>query len=284
MKRLTRLSCQSLLLMLGLVIAPQTAHCQQEVPEKSGAMLLQPKASPHPLDPALEMAQASLKNIQQNISDYTALFAKRCRVDGVLPKMEYANVKIRNRKVNQGKTTISMAVYADFLSPSSVKGREVLWVEGKNDGKLIAHEVGFKSVINLSLDPNGFIAMHGQRRPITDIGMENIAIKVVETCDRDRQFGECEVQFFKNAKVGETDCTMIQVTHPVKKPQFDFYRARVYFDNSLNIPIRYVAWSWPVGPDGKPVLDEEYTYLRVKLNAGLTDQDFDISHADYRFR
>ena len=50
------------------------------------------------------------------------------------------------------------------------------------------------------------------------------------------------------------------------------------------MPIRYESWSWPTTADGPPVLEEEYTYLRVATNVGLTDIDFDISNPAYNFR
>ena len=156
-------------------------------------------------------------------------------------------------------------------------------MDGQNDGKLIAHEGGFAKLISVRLDPNGYLAMRGQRRPITDIGIENLLKKIIEAGERDRQHKECEVQFFKNAKIGEVGCTVMQITHPVKRPYFDFYLAKVYFSNDMNIPIRYESWSWPTEPGGKPVLEEEYNYLDVKLNVGLTDRDFDTSNPDYRF-
>jgi hypothetical protein len=76
---------------------------------------------------------------------------------------------------------------------------------------------------------------------------------------------------------------VIQVVHPVKRPHFDFYRARVFFDNELNFPIRYASWSWPIENDGEPVLEEEYTYTDVNLNVALTDRDFDPENAEYNF-
>lgn len=33
----------------------------------------------------------------------------------------------------------------------------------------------------------------------------------------------------------------------------------------------------------KPVLEEEYTYMDVKLNVGLTDEDFDPDNKTYQF-
>lgn len=241
-------------------------------------------AAPHALDPALHIAQVSLQHIQANIADYSAIFVKRCRVDGVLPELQYAQVKIRNRKTNADRVTTPMSVYLKFLKPQAVQGREVIWVEGQNDGNMIVHETGLKGVINVHLDPHGYLAMRGQRYPITEIGIENLVMKLIETARRDRQHEECQVQIYRNARIGDTACTMLEVIHPVQRPHFDFYRARVYFDNQLNMPIRYESYSWPAEPDGEPVLEEEYSYLRLKTNVGLTDSDFDIANPEYQFR
>ncbi len=65
-----------------------------------------------------------------------------------------------------------LRVYLRFLSPEAINGREVLWVEDLNDGKMAVHEVGLLfSLKTLWLDPNGVIAMQGQRYPITQIGL-----------------------------------------------------------------------------------------------------------------
>ena len=88
---------------------------------------------------------------------------------------------------------------------------------------------------------------------------------------------------FENATIDKNACTMVQVIHPVKRPHFEFHRARVYFDKKLNLPIRYVSWSWPVEEGGQPVLEEEYTYTRVKVNVALTDRDFDPDNTEYNF-
>ncbi|MGB7344624.1 MAG: DUF1571 domain-containing protein [Pirellulaceae bacterium] len=274
-------------IVLALLATPQTTFAQLAT-----SAIASPAANPvaanppnaHPLDPALQIARQSLQHIQANVDDYEALFVKRCRVDGVLSDMTYAKVKIRNRKVQDGSLVTPMAAYINFLKPTDVQGREVLWVEGKNNGNLIAHETGLKGMINVSLDPNGYLAMRGQRHPITDIGMEHLAVELIKTVQRDRNHQECQVQFYENAKIGDSVCTMLEVTHPVKRPHFDFYRARMYFDNTLKMPVRYESWSWPTTPGGEPVLEEEYTYVRVAVNVGLSERDFDVSNTEYQFR
>ncbi len=279
---------RAVILTVFLASTQQMSSAQQVPARPASSKLPGPESgatsSVPRLDAAINLAQQSLTHIQANVDDYTALFVSRCRVDGELQPLQFANVKIRNRKVQNGDLTTPLSVYMKFLKPENVQGREVIWVENRNDGKLIAHETGDGSLINVKLDPHGMIAMRGQRYPITDIGIENLVVKLIEMGQRVRPYGECEVQFYRDAKIGDAKCLMIQVTHPVQRDHFDFYQARVYFDESLKMPIRYESWSWPTKPGGEPVLEEEFTYLHLKLNTGLTDRDFDISHPAYGFR
>jgi hypothetical protein len=239
--------------------------------------------APHPLDPALNIACDSLGHIRVNVVDYTAIMTKRCRVHGRLNDHQQAFVKIRNRRVENGRAAVPMSVYMKFRYPDAIKGREVIWIEGQNGGKLVAHDTGIKGLIRVSLDPNGAIAMRGQRYPITEIGLENLVQKLIEKGDQDRQHGDCQVTSYAEATVAGRRCLMFQIDHPVKRPYFDFYRAQVFFDHELRMPVRYASWSWPAEQDGEPVLEEEYTYTDVRINVGLTDIDFDPDNSVYDF-
>ncbi len=237
----------------------------------------------HPLDFALRLAGASVEHIRSKVHDYTATLKKRTRIQGELGELETLEIKVRHRRIKNGEITVPMSVYLHFLGPDSVKGREVIWVEGRNNGKLIAHEPGLRNVANFYLDPKSYLAMRGQRYPITDIGIENLTVKLIEAATRDRKYGECEVRLKENVKVGDHLCDMIEVMHPVRREHFDFARACVYFSRELNMPVRYASWSWPTGPAEDPALEEEYTYLNVRVNVGLEDRDFDVDNPDYRF-
>lgn len=242
-------------------------------------------AEPHPLDPALKVAYASLGQIKSSIRDYTAIVIKREQVNGTLGEYEYMGAKIRNRRVENGRVVTPFSVYLTFLKPAAVKGREVIYVEGQNGGKMTAHEGGMKGrfLPTVSLDPNGIMAMRGQRYPITDMGIENLVAKLIEKGERDRKQGICGVEFLKGAKVGGRPCTVLSVKHDNKLPCFDFHLAQIFIDEALNIPVRYCAYEWPKTAGGKPVLIEEYTYQNIKTNVGLTDFDFDTKNPAYNF-
>ncbi|MFM9194263.1 MAG: DUF1571 domain-containing protein [Planctomycetia bacterium] len=230
----------------------------------------------HPLQPALDLAQQGLAKINANIRDYSCTIVKRERIDGKLGEHEYMFAKIKQQP---------FSVYLYFLGPDSVKGQEVIYVAGHNDGNMLAHAgSGVRAMVGtVSLKPQSMLAMQGNRYPVTEIGVENLAKRLVEVAEHDKQFGECDVNFYPNAKVNGRVCTCVQVQHPVPRRNFRFHLARVFIDDELTIPIRYEAYDWPQEAVGQPVLLEEYTYMNVKINNGFTDADFDPKNTAYKF-
>jgi len=238
---------------------------------------VQPQMAEHPLAGALRMAQSSLDKINRDVKDYTCTMIKRERIDGKLGDPEYMFVKIRNQP---------FSVYLYFLRPEGEKGREVIYVEGRNEGKMLAHEgSGLKARFGtVSLVPTSALAMEGNKYPITQIGTKNLVKRLLEVGNQDMKYAECDVQYRKNAKVNDRVCTIIEVTHPVPRRNFLFHKALIYVDDELNVPIRYEAYMWPKTPGGRAELDEEYTYLNMKVNVGLTDADFEPSNPNYHFK
>lgn len=243
-----------------------------------------PVVAPHPLDPALELARQSLGLMQSQITDYTAVLVKRERIGDELGDNEFMFVKIRNRKMQNNQVVVPFSVYLAFLKPAAVKGREVLFIENQNEGKLFAHEGGMKRMLGTHLlEPTGYLAMAGQKYPLTDIGLENLVVKLIEKGERDKTYGHCQVELLPGAKVGGRNCSILQVTHPEEKPHYEFHIAQVFMDDEWKIPVRYAAFGWPSKPGADPEVIEEYTYQNIKINVGLTDKDFDLANSDYNF-
>jgi hypothetical protein len=229
----------------------------------------------HPLMPALRWAHDGVGNVEK-ITDYSATMVKRERIGGKVGEPQHMFIKIRHRP---------FSVYIYFLGPANVKGREVIYVQGRNNGNMLAHATGLqgKMLGSLELAPTGLIAMRGQRYPLTEMGILNLVHRLVEVAEKDIKYGECEVKFFKGAKINNRVCTCIQVLHPVPRRNFLFHLARIFVDDELNVPIRYESYDWPEKPGGPPRLLEEYTYLDLKLNNGFTDADFDPRNPNYKF-
>ncbi len=201
----------------------------------------------HPLDPALEKAREGLEVVRTIVDDYSCILVKRERVNGVLNGHEYIYTEVRNERSQNGVVTTPFSVYMRFLKPANVKGREVIFVKGRNSNKLVARDSSklFKVMPPIWLNPNGPIAMRGQLYPITDVGIENLIEKLLEKGERDRKRGECEVEFIPDAAINGRKCTILEVKHPIKRPHFDFHVARIFIDDELKLPVRYAAYGWP---------------------------------------
>ncbi len=246
-----------------------------------------PKPQAHPLDPALDLARDGLRRMQTTVEDYTCTLVKRERIKGKLLDYEYIFVKIRNRRVADGKTVSPFSVYMYFLKPNSTKGREVLYVEGQNEGKMIAHEGGSagKYLPTVWLRPTGLLAMRNQKYPLTDVGIENLVAKLIERGEADKAKGRtgCEVTFTQNAKINKRPCTILQIKHNEPSPDLDFHLAQIFIDDELQVPVRYAAYGFPEKEGERLPVLEEYTYMSLKMNVGLGDKDFDHENTDYRF-
>ena len=205
-----------------------------------------PAAATHPLNKLIVRARTALEHSQQNIHGYSTELVKREQVNGELLKHQFIAMKIRNERRNvNGRTVAPLSVYMNFLAPNELKGREVLYVKGQNNNKLYAHEgSGFRSLLSVWLDPDGEIAMAGQRYPIYKIGIENLLLSLIDRAQLEMKAGKPEhydLKIIPGAKVEKRRCTCYQIKH--LKSTSDVYMARVFFDDEYKIPIRYVTWS-----------------------------------------
>ncbi|MGL6193634.1 MAG: DUF1571 domain-containing protein [Thermoguttaceae bacterium] len=233
-----------------------------------------PQTNEHPLVPVINWAKNGRPEIAK-IKDYTAILTKQENIDGVIQDAQVMDIKVRHEP---------FSVYLKFRYPKVDAGKEVIYIEGQNDGKLLAHGVGLqKAAGTLKLDPLGMLAMKGNKYPITEIGVLNLIDKLVEVGEKDVKYGECNVEYTEGVKMGDRECTMIKVTHPVPRKNFRFHIARVFVDNELNLPIRYDSFDWPTKEGEEPIVLEVYTYQKLQLNVGLTDEDFSTKNSKYDF-
>ena len=234
-------------------------------PAASAPFDLTQQPNEHPLAPVLRALKSSQDLIDQNIRDYSCTFVKRERIDGELGEYQHILMRVAHEP---------FSVYMSFLKPFT--GREVLYVAGQNDNKLVVLEAGFKRVLGkLNLDPEGAVAMRGQKHPITRVGIRNLSAELIKIWEAECQFAECEVTTNGDTKINGRSTTMVQVMHPVPRQNFRAHIQRLFFDNELRIPIHYDVYLWPAQAGGEPPLDESYTYSNLKRNNGFTARDFD---------
>ncbi|MCS5630785.1 MAG: DUF1571 domain-containing protein [Pirellulaceae bacterium] len=232
----------------------------------------------HPLDSVLLLARDSLNHINETITDYTATFIRQERIGDILTEKNTIHAKIRNEFENQ-----PLSVYLLFTQPSGVRGREVIWVNGENENKITAHEgSGLLSRFRVVQPHDGFIAMAGNRYSIAETGIQYLMTMLIQQTLHDREYGECEVQLSEVQSAGVA-CRRIRVVHPVEREYFIFHIVEVDIDLQRNIPVRMASWLWPETDGAEPPLTEEYIYADIKLNVGLTNDDFNPDSEQYNY-
>ena len=92
------------------------------------------------------------------MKDYSCNLISRERMNGKLNESAYLFLKVRHEP---------LSIYAYFQDPN--RGSEVIYAEGKNGGKLLAHETGpgGRSLLTVSLDPLGL-----KDRPLVPLELE----------------------------------------------------------------------------------------------------------------
>lgn len=241
-------------------------------------------ADEHPLLPVLRMAYEGYQRMDKEIKDYTCVLTKRERVNGYLRSHETMVVKVRHQRVENGRLIAPFSVYLRFLSPAKVKGREVLYVHGKNDGMLIVRNGGPRfAYITTAVAPDSPAALQDNRYPITEIGVKNLTRRLIEIGEDELQQEDVSVRNVSGAKINNRPCSLIQVSHPKRGEGVPYQFARIFIDDDLRLPVRFAAYDWPDEEGGEPKLIEEYTYTHIKVNVGLTDWDFDHRNEKYQF-
>ena len=143
---------------------------------------------------------------------------------------------------------------------------------------LIAGRLG-----TISLDPTGWLAMNGERHPITDLGLANLCRQLIQRGESAGNPRQVQARRYRHAGINARACTLLEITYPVHEPKIAGYLARVFVDDQWHFPIRVEVYELPQDRSKGPQLVEEYTYLDLKLNNGYTDADFDRKNPQYAF-
>jgi hypothetical protein len=226
----------------------------------------------HPLNPVVELARSSRDSIRK-IPGYTCTFTKQEQLKKGPPLRQVMILKIRREP---------FSVYLKYVEPHP--GREVIYVEGRNKGKLLAHEPsGLASFVGtLSLSPSSNEAMKENRYPLTMIGIEKVIDTAISDMEQGLKYADVKVDRYPQAKVGEIDCTMFEIFYPRESSKI--YKARLYFEKKTQLPIRAEQYAAPSKAGEEPPLLEEYTYSNLKIDAPISDADFDLNNASYGFK
>lgn len=268
-------------LALGTTVAAVAESPQDDVPES------------HPLAAMLDVARSHADHIRSAIEDYSCVLAKRERIRNELQPYQFMQLQVRCGTATSKKDTAEesdstdtvakpLSVFIRYLKPRALRDRRAIYVAGLHNGKVLVRKGGPSfGYIRVEIDPDGKMAKNESNYPITDIGFDRMFDRLIEIISENVELDpdglNTNVQQFKQAKVQDRVCTHYQVTHPTRHSGLAFHQANLYVDDRDRIPVRLTVYGWPETEGGDPLLLEEYTYINLELNVGLTDDDFDPS-------
>ena len=225
----------------------------------------------HPLAPGLRLAVESRRALD-SVDDYSASFFKQELV-GKTRVNHQLTLKIRETR---------FSAYLRYENPH--KGREAIFVAGKNNDKMLAHGTGIEAIVGtLELDPSSDRALEESRYPITNIGMRNLLELTIAQWNSELNVPDAKVRYFPNAKVGDVECRVFESSYDEKHKGVKFHMTRLYVNKENSFPVRVEQFDFPTKAGAQPAILEQYTYLDVKPNAGLQDIDFDVKNPSYDF-
>ncbi len=214
----------------------------------------------------MELLRVAQKNYDL-LQDYTATFHKQQRVGGTLHDEEKIFVKFKK----------PFMIYMKWTGGGE-NGREVLYVKGKHNDKLLAHLGGMINYLapTFSLHPRGRIAMRRNLRPITESGMGNTIKLLLEVCEKARKNNDLEVVYRGEGEVGERRTLKFERLLP-QKEGYPAHRTLIELDAETKFPLSVTSYGW------KGELLEKYRYIDLKPDVGLTESDFDRGNREYGF-
>ena len=237
-------------------------------------------AVPHPLERVLTFAREEQAYLQRTVRDFTCRVTKRERIEGELQDYRYIDMWVREERPAGGQGARPPSVLLDFLGPSDVQGRRVLFVAGRNDDRLLVRKGGRRfSHVVIDIDPFGSIVKRESLMPITEIGFSHLLDRTIRTLQQDiaadPSGDNTIVERITTATINGRPCEMLRITHPQRRDGLQFFSASMSIDSELHVPVRFDVYDWPETPGQQPPLMAEFTYTNVTLNVDLDDATFE---------
>lgn len=226
----------------------------------------------HPLYVVLEAARKSKKQID-DIEDYECTFSKH---ELVGKKMIKSTMTMKFREQ-------TFSVYLHYLDFNP--GREVIYVQGKNNDNLLVHDAGIKAMLGThKLSPKAPVVMAENRHPITSIGLKNMLDTVIKQWESEGDDGEVITQLKPALTSPAGDkCTVCEAIHPKSSKDIKYHITRLWIEDESGLAIGVQQLGFPAKNEKEPPVIEQYFYSKLKLNVKLSDADFDTKNPKYAF-
>lgn len=195
------------------------------------------------------------------VKDYVGVLNSQERVDGKLGARQTALFKFQR----------PLKIYMKFTDgPSKVV--DALYVKGSHGNKLLVRRRWALGLLTLSLDPKGWMAMSGNRHPITELGFGFLLAEFRRNIEQAIRLGEHEILQLTDETYNGRPATRVEGRFfPQGGRKYYCSRYIIHIDKILNLPVGNTFF------DAKDEVFEDYVFKNIKLNVGLTAADFSLN-------
>lgn len=246
---MNRLTTLSPLILVLIFLIPLSSHTKQ---------VLSPAET-------LEKCIETMKGVD----DYILIVYQRQRVGDTLNPEEIILYKFKRPN----------SIYLRSIGEEN-HGQEVIYKDGWNDNKMMAHMGGVLEGVVINLKPGAGLAQNKTRHLIN----ESSLVYMMNTLERSMKHAKAHpednmiVEDIGKKMIFGEEVRLIRIKLPHGE-EYPYYAPVSIFgiDESRYLPLYYKAY----GPDGE--MWEEYRYRDLETNVGLTDHDFDPRNSNYNF-
>ncbi|MBN1573775.1 MAG: DUF1571 domain-containing protein [Deltaproteobacteria bacterium] len=213
-----------------------------------------------------ERAVEELKKCQERanaLNEYTLTLIKQERIRGKLNPAQ--NIYVKWKK--------PLMIYLKINSGND-SGREIIYVRGKNNDKMIVSPGGILGAITIKISPESRMAMRNNRHSVAEAGMASTMRRINTTIKEDMKKPNHKIRltYVGEEMYGDTETVHVRVENSSYAARTEIY---IYKSSRLI----YALFSY----DEKGGLIESYIYKDIKTDVDLTDKDFDPKNKEYKF-
>lgn len=211
--------------------------------------------------PSVETAIANAQAAYAKVDDYTCILKRRERVDGKLK--EKGDVLFKYKKPSR--------YYMKWVDDSI----EAIYAQGKYDNRMVIHGGLLLKFISIAVDPT--MALKTNRHTLLEADIGHILEVMKSNYRMAKLNGDAQITFEKRAVLDGREIMVFGAVFPPGKGYYG-HRVTIDIDRELHLPIRITVLGW------QEELLEMYHYSSLKLNVGLTEEEFDMNNSSYLFR
>ena len=216
-----------------------------------------------------------------SLPSYEVTFSKRERIGGEMMDQQVIDLKVRHEP---------FSLYMKWRVGD--KGRQLLYVDGQNDGRAVVKLGGLKGrfLPAINIDPAGSRALAESRHPITNAGMLSMTEKIIDRRRMDLERGSgLNCRLIDNQTFGDRTCYCFVAQWDPAKRIGEYRKTVIMTDKTHSVPIAIRNYQWAEDTEGMSpeeldefTLIEDYSFCDVCFETKLAAESFEKS--TYRIR